>query len=238
MEQHLISNYKMYIDLENKIIQKKEEYFPFDVLGRSLSFNSFNPRLYYKEELSNIFSTHKKCIKIYSKQLQETLSKSKIDNDSSFKNLKNEKEYEFVLFSETDERKEIVKTKKLENIESNLDLIATLRHLTPFYIIHEGIIISKYQILESAIAGSDLIVLDTLFLDIKKLNELMEFSLHLGLVPIIKSRKKIDLRKILRLKLALDCIYIPKDLIKFTPNNFIIFSEEECNGVNVNIYYL
>lgn len=70
---------------------------------------------------------------------------------------------------------------------SDISLVATLRRYLPYLIIHKDIFISKYQILESAVYGADMIVLDASILDFISFEILFNFASSLGLRVILDS---------------------------------------------------
>ncbi|RDU57589.1 hypothetical protein [Helicobacter sp. MIT 99-5507] len=138
-------------------VEKRNKEFDFDLLGRSLSLNPYPPRAFDFD---------------FSLFIKDDIIKLKcIKDESSISNLPNNLG---LIIADTTSLKDI-------------SLIATLRRYTPFIIIHKDIIISKYQILESAIYGADMIILDSSILDFKSFEILFNFCIHLGIRVVVDS---------------------------------------------------
>lgn len=73
-------------------------------------------------------------------------------------------------------------------LRDNFWLISFARRYCPHLIIHNDIVISKYQILESALYGADMIVLDSAILDDDELAYLRDFAAQLGMVSVAQFR--------------------------------------------------
>ena len=151
------SKYKGLIEKTKINVEKRNEEFPFDLLGRSLSLNPYLPRAFDFD---------------FSPFIQGNTIKLKCIKDES--DISHLHDNLGLIIADT-------------TLFKDISLIATLRRYSPFLIIHKDIIISKYQILESAIYGADMIVLDCAILDSKSLEILCSFATHLGLRVILDS---------------------------------------------------
>ncbi len=131
--------------------ENKKQIISQDMLGRTLAYTCFLPRLSNIEFLCENFlykDKPNKAIHVEIEQLAEILQKSKIDNQS---NIEDDSISIFI--------NDIKKTQ--ENI---IDCISAVRRLMPVFIAYNTAIIDTYQILEIAIAGADMIVFDSIYL--------------------------------------------------------------------------
>lgn len=127
------------------------------MFGRSLSINPYLPRAFDFDFLPFV---------------SDNIMKLKsINNESDIPFLSNELG---VIIADT-------------TLLSDISLVATLRRYLPYLIIHKDIFISKYQILESAVYGADMIVLDASILDFTSFEILFNFASSLGLRVILDS---------------------------------------------------
>ena len=145
-------NHIKYLIEKTKInVEKRNKEFDFDLLGRSLSINPYQPRGFDFD-----FSIFIK---------DNILKLRSIKDESHISNLPND--LGLIVIDTT--------------LSKDISLVATIRRYTPFIIIHKDIFISKYQILESLIYGADMIILDSAILDSNSFGILCDFALHLGL---------------------------------------------------------
>lgn len=217
------------IKKQNQILSYKKHILPFDMLGRTLSYNTFIPRICYRDDLNNI----KKCFEISSCELEKKLSSISISKESNIftEEMREDfKGFNGVIFNDIDS---LITTQDYTNFNIlGLDLVSILRRLTPFFIIYKSVIVDRYQILEAVIFGADGIILDSDHLDRDKLNELVQFSYSLGIMPIFQAKEKDDLKKLFYLKVPLRAIYVQKDLIKLLPNSYYILCDHREDGVD------
>lgn len=224
-------NTEQLIKKQSQILAYKKKILPLDMLGRTLSYNTFIPRICYKDDLSNL----KKSFKMSFASLNKTLSNISISKQSNIFNDKdNAEDFDSVFISDIDSLQNTQDYTKLNILE--LDFLSVLRRLTPYFIIYETVLIDKYQILEAVIFGADSVVLDSMFLEKEALNELLEFAYSLGIIPIFRAREKSCLKKLLYLKAPLLVIYTAKELIKLLPNSYYIICEEDHEGVDCRAY--
>lgn len=179
------------VDKTKNNINKRMQIVDFDTLGRSLCVNPFLPRSYFSTSNFEIKNNYK-----FIKTMQ-------IESDEDLEEKLQNINFDFLIANTI--------------LKNNLSLISTLRHYSPFLIIHKDIIISKYQVLESVFYGADMIILDSRILDIDSLKLLFDYSLHLGLIPILY----LDLPKNMNLDFK---FFILEDLnlLKYMPNDKII----------------
>ena len=80
-------------------------------------------------------------------------------------------------------------------LKNDLSLISNIRRYSPKLIIHYDLFISKYQILESAVYGSDAIILNSQILDRNSFLTLHNFATRLGLSVIaqIYNEKELEM---------------------------------------------
>lgn len=138
-------------------IEKRNDEFDFDLLGRSLSLNPYLPRAFDFD---------------FSPFLQDNIIKTKRIKDlSRIYNLPSN--LDFIVADTT--------------LLKDISLVSTIRRHLPSLIIHKDIIISKYQILESLVYGADMIVLDSSILDYPSFKILFDFASHLGVRVVLDS---------------------------------------------------
>lgn len=104
------------------------------------------------------------------------------------------------------------------SLQKDISLVANARHYSPFFIIHNDIFISKYQILESLVFGADCIALSPDILPQNSLLELQNYAYHLGLEVAIFASKMSHFQNKTRIFIA------PKHLQDSTqiPQNCVI----------------
>lgn len=145
------------VNKTKKNILKRSKDLDFHLLGRSLSCNPFLPRA-FDIELRYIIQDNKKII--HTMQINDEKTLESLNEDLNF------------LIVDT-------------TLSDNISLVSTIRHYSPYLIIHKDVIISKYQILESAVYGADMIILDGDILDSKYLRFLFDFASNLGLIAVL-----------------------------------------------------
>lgn len=139
------------------VLERQKE-LDFDLLGRSLSCNPYLPRA---NMATFNFTQHNDKKIIYTQKIQNYA-----DIETLPPNL------ELVSIDTT--------------LKNDLSLISICRRYTPYLILHKDIFISKYQILESAVFGADMILLDERILGTQALQLLCDFASHLGLVAVVR----------------------------------------------------
>lgn len=216
------------------MIKSQEEILPFDLLGRSLSYNPYPPR--FRE----IFPTLS-----LSKSLKESPAKSLIDLKKSSKNTRENsikqmpktlrvQAFSFVDLAhlQTQNAKiivlDIARDSRANPRAEGLECISYLRHYTDALIIVQDCFICLYQILQALVYGADAL----LFSHISpkgKLKELVDFASRLGLVSLLESTSLREMKEGIFAKV--DGVFLPKDcieLVKYIPKRKII-----CADANV-----
>lgn len=210
------------------MIKSQEEILPFDLLGRSLSYNPYPPR--FRE----IFPTLSLL-----KSFETTPTKSLIDLRKSSKNSpkNNTKQmpktlrvqaFSFVDLVHLQSKNakiivlDIARDSRANPRAEGLECISYLRHYTDALIIVQDCFICLYQVLQALVYGADALLFSHLSPK-GKLKELIDFASHLGLVSLLESTSLREIKEGIFAKA--DGIYLPKDcveLVKYIPKRKII----------------
>lgn len=179
-------------------LQLQKEMLPIELLGRSLSYNNFVPRLagVCAKDLCEYFgSDFVESILIYNDEINSLLHK--LDSIESVAKCVFVREYMESRLSMTSEITEsstqgnlkidsiesVYPPHKSYNDEGNiLDSISAIRRFSSSIIVYDSILIDCYQLLEICIAGADMFVLD--------IATLLEFSAILTQIDSIESKNK------------------------------------------------
>ncbi|WP_104747685.1 indole-3-glycerol phosphate synthase [Helicobacter cetorum] len=148
--------------LENlqKSLALKESMLSYEMLGKSLSYNPYLPR---------VISKTKDYVFLTPSEIREKLLNEFIDTECIIVNFK--ELYEVGVPSVFD-----------------LEILGLLRRHASSLIIHDDFLISHYQLLESVIQGSDGVILDEELLK-EDLKDMIEFALRLGLSVFVETKK-------------------------------------------------
>lgn len=212
-------------NLQNSL-QNREDFLPFDFLGRSLSYNPYMPRA-----LVSDFAREGKIAK-----KSFALSAFEYDKLAFVVNL--DTQFVRVDFSSLYEVGPVT--------TDVFDCVTQLRRYSEKFIIHNDIFLSQYQILESCIYGSDCVILDPQILG-KELAGMCEFATRLALIPIVKISSLEDIKSAIFAKAQI--FYIVSDfsnLISSIPNSKIILSDlsptittlDEKNSYGVDMFFI
>lgn len=213
------------------MIKSQEEILPFDLLGRSLSYNPYPPR--FRE----IFPTLS-----LSKSFETTPKKSLIDLKKSSKNTtKNDTKqmpktlrvqaFSFIDLAHLQSQNakiiilDIARDSRANPRAEGLECISYLRHYTDALIIVQDCFICLYQVLQSLVYGADALLFSHLSPK-SKLKELIDFASHLGLVSLLESTSLREIKEGIFTKA--DGIFLPKDcieLVKYIPKRKIICTD-------------
>ncbi len=143
-----------------KSLALKESMLSYEMLGKSLSYNPYLPR---------IISQTKNCVFVTPDEVLEKLLKENTHTDCVIVNFKGL--YEIGVPSVFD-----------------LEVLGLLRRHASSLIIHEDLFISHYQLLESLVQGSDGVVLDEELLK-EDLKGMIDFAWRLGLSVFVETHK-------------------------------------------------
>lgn len=138
-----------------QVVSNKQQVMPKDLLGRSLAYNCFLPRLSNKAYLYENLKrdrTFKKALYNNVATLDKVIKTNKFETNEIESG-----DIVCVLFDDSIGCEN-------EKYMDSLDYLSMIRRLSPFFVIHDSVFINEYQILESAIGGADMIVFDTKYL--------------------------------------------------------------------------
>ncbi|MDO7252306.1 hypothetical protein [Helicobacter cappadocius] len=209
-----------------KSLKNREEFLPFDFLGRSLSYNPYMPRALI-EDFKRDGKIAKKCF---------ALPAFGYDNLAFAASLNSE----------------VIRVDFSSLYEDNIlgadafDCLTQLRRYSEKIIIHNDIFLNQYQVLESCIYGSDCVVFDAGILA-KELSKMCEFATRLGLVPIVKISSLRDIKMAIFARAQI--LYIAQDfsnLIASIPNSKIVLCDlsaevselDEKNSYGVDMFFV
>lgn len=148
--------------LENlqKSLALKEGMLSYEMLGKSLSYNPYLPR---------VIPQTKDCVFVTPDEVLEKILKENTRTDCVIINFKGL--YEIGVPSVFD-----------------LEVLGLLRRHASSLIVHQDLFISHYQLLESLVQGSDGVILDEELLK-EDLKGMVEFSWRLGLSVFVETHK-------------------------------------------------
>lgn len=191
-------------------LELKEAIAPFDLLGRSLAYNPYVPRL-APEHLKRPDSqevAHRILYLDASMDLENLLGRlERVENIQALL-------LDFKAFY----------AEGMPPLEM-LDLLGYVRRLSPKPLIQRDMFISHYQLLDALVHGADAVILDASFLQ-EDLKAMLEYATHLGLLPIVEVSSKKDLKTSILAKAQV--LYFTQDfknLLKLTPQRQIILRD-------------
>lgn len=139
-----------------QVVANRQNIMPKDLLGRSLAYNCFLPRLSNKAYL---YENLKRDTTLRKALYSNIATLTKVMQTNKFEYNETEiGELACILFDDSN-----IDNENEKNMNT-LDFLSMIRRLLPFFIIHDSIFIDEYQILESAIGGADMIVIDIAYL--------------------------------------------------------------------------
>ncbi len=148
------------LDNLQKSLALKEGMLSYEMLGKSLSYNPYLPR---------IIPQTKNCVFVTPDEVLEKLLKKNTHTDCVIVNFKGL--YEIGVPSVFD-----------------LEILGLLRRHASSLIVHEDLFISHYQLLESLVQGSDGVILDEELLK-EDLKGMIDFAWRLGLSVFVETHK-------------------------------------------------
>ena len=166
---------------EDLAIREKE--FTLDWLGRSLAFNARQPRPIHEY----LTSTDDEPYRIIAEVKKASPSKGIIRED-----------FDPLAIAQAYERggaNAISVLTEPHFFQGDLEYLAGIRRYVGTPLLRKDFIVSKYQILEALVYGADFILLIAMALTRAELKELLNYSRHLGMEPLVEIHNKADLTK-------------------------------------------
>ncbi len=164
-------------------LQIREKEFTLDWLGRSLAFNARQPRPIHEY----LKSTDDEPYRIIAEVKKASPSKGVIRED-----------FDPLAIAQAYERggaNAISVLTEPHFFQGSLDYLAEIRRYVGVPLLRKDFIVSKYQILEALVYGADFILLIAKALSRSDLKELLNYSRHLGMEPLVEIHDKSDLTK-------------------------------------------
>lgn len=189
---------------------KREKEFSMDWLGKSLAFNARVPR----DVFPFLTSTEEEPYRIISEVKKASPSKGVIRED-----------FDPLAIAQAYERggaNAISVLTEPHFFQGNLEYLAGIRRYVSIPLLRKDFIVSKYQLLEALVYGADFVLLIAAALSKKELKELLNYSRHLGMEPLVEVHDKTDLTK---------AIYAGADIIGINHRNLQTFE------MNMNLCY-
>ena len=181
---------------------KREKEFSMDWLGKSLAFNARVPR----DVFPYLTSTEEEPYRIISEVKKASPSKGVIRED-----------FDPLAIAQAYERggaNAISVLTEPHFFQGNLEYLAGIRRYVGIPLLRKDFIVSKYQLLEALVYGADFVLLIAAALSKKELKELLNYSRHLGMEPLVEVHDKSDLTK---------AIYAGADIIGINHRNLQTF---------------
>ncbi|WP_260320661.1 indole-3-glycerol phosphate synthase [Helicobacter gastrocanis] len=184
---------------------------PFDLLGRSLAYNPYLPRLSLEQlqRPKNIPLAHtllaldvRQDLEVFLENLQKVQESQALALSLDFTPL-------------------YAKEPSLEM----LDLLGFVRRLCSKPLILKDLIVERYQILEALVYGVDALILDPSLLQ-KDLKDMVAYAMHLGLLAIVQVASTADLKHaILARAKALYIVQDFKEILQLVPQGLVILKD-------------
>lgn len=164
-------------------LEIREKEFTLDWLGRSLAFNARQPRPIHEY----LKSTDDEPYRIIAEVKKASPSKGVIRED-----------FDPLAIAQAYERggaNAISVLTEPHFFQGDLEYLAGIRRYVGTPLLRKDFIVSKYQILEALVYGADFILLIAKALGQAELKELLNYSRHLGMEPLVEIHDKKDLTK-------------------------------------------
>lgn len=166
-------------------LEQREANFSYDLLGRSLAYNTYMPR----DVKPYLKSTKENPYKIIAEVKKASPSKGVIRED-----------FDPISIAQAYEKGGADALSVLTEphfFQGNLEYLTQIRRYVKTPLLRKDFIISQYQVLEATVYGADFILLIAKALDKKTLSSLLEFSRRLGMEALVEVHDKSDLTKAL-----------------------------------------
>ncbi|MDF1881164.1 indole-3-glycerol phosphate synthase TrpC [Sulfurimonas sp. MAG313] len=164
-------------------LEIREKEFTLDWLGRSLAFNARQPRPIHEY----LQSSEDEPYRIIAEVKKASPSKGVIRED-----------FDPLAIAQAYERggaNAISVLTEPHFFQGDLEYLAGIRRYVGTPLLRKDFIVSKYQILEALVYGADFILLIAKALTRADLKELLNYSRHLGMEPLVEIHDKTDLTK-------------------------------------------
>ena len=164
-------------------LEIREKEFTLDWLGRSLAFNARQPRPIHEY----LKSTDDEPYRIIAEVKKASPSKGVIRED-----------FDPLAIAQAYEKggaNAISVLTEPHFFQGDLEYLAGIRRYVGTPLLRKDFIVSKYQILEALVYGADFILLIAKALSKADLKELLNYSRHLGMEPLVEIHDKTDLTK-------------------------------------------
>ena len=171
------------IEKTKEDLKEKKRLLPFDVLGRSLSFNNYVPR----DVIPYLKSTPQNPYRIIAEVKKASPSKGVIREDFD--------PVEIATSYELGGADALSILTEPHFFLGNLEYLSQIRRYVRTPLLRKDFIVDEYQVLEASIYGADFILLIAKALDKKSLKNLLEFARRVGLNALIEIHDKEDLTK-------------------------------------------
>ena len=191
-------------------LEIREKEYTMDWLGKSLAFNARVPR----DVFPYLTSTEEEPYRIISEVKKASPSKGVIRED-----------FDPLAIAQGYERggaNAISVLTEPHFFQGDLEYLAGIRRYVSIPLLRKDFIVSKYQLLEALVYGADFVLLIAAALSRKDLKELLNYSRHLGMEPLVEVHDKADLTK---------AIYAGADIIGINHRNLQTFE------MNMNLCY-
>ncbi|MGX3043905.1 hypothetical protein [Helicobacter sp. T3_23-1056] len=219
------------------LIESQKEILPFDLLGRSLSYNPYPPRFF------EIFPTLLDSVSLDSASLDST----SLDSTSPFLDSTllgklcalQIRAFDFADFAHLQSHinaknvkiifLDIARDSVAKPSGEGLECISYLRHYTDSLIVLKDCFLDSYQILQAVVFGADALCFSHFSLQ-SRLKELVDFASHLGLASLLESQNLADIKNGIFAKVS--GFYLLEkcfgELASLIPKRKIICADVEC----------
>lgn len=205
----------------------RESVLDYDALGRTLAYSPFTSRISTFEELKSRVPT--KSVVLEPCELYTFIERAQSVESTDFITIDGFATFQFLHSLDS----------KSDIIFEHLEFISHTRRYTKNFIVHKDIFLKPYQIIESALYGADIVLIDSIFVSAKELDSLMVMAQKLMLFPIVLVRDTNELKKAVFAKAR--AVFLPKQhfekLLSATPNSLLICSDFVSNSQALDISF-
>lgn len=213
--------------LITNLLDSKKEAISFEELGRSLSYCPYTPRL-NASVLKSIKNANILNIKDSLKLLDFKLDNSNPSSQIIRQMLIFDCISELKSFTLSNNKSQEVALDLLQDLANMIDISASFRRLSPYFLAFYGVIFDKYQVLECYLGGIDCIIFDRRYID--NIDEILEFCNALGIFIALECKDLEDIRIAKQYNLA---IFMQNSNLSFTKEEFFIISKQEDADIRI-----